>query len=156
MSDVFTGQVSGDDAYNPRKVWFATRDAKPPYDKSSLRMYYPQWFLQEVNKFIRDDPSKSFTSAQQVLHNAEYHGFHHMMTMDYPVSDVAEMSYLLNDANDLAARQSVQSGLVQALTDAMRNAETDLQRDEVKERIEVALRRLKDPQLVEKLRRYLT
>src|ERR1700733_16144019 len=76
-NDPFSGQDSSS-SYDPQRVWFASRDTSPPYAQSHVRMSYPTWFIQAVSKFLYEDESRTFNSVQQVLRNAEYHGFHHM------------------------------------------------------------------------------
>jgi hypothetical protein len=119
-------------------------------------MYYPTWFLQEVNRFVRDDPSKSFTSAQQVLHNAEYHGFHHMDAQGFQADELIRNAALMNDMEELASIHAAQNGLLRSVDDAMRSAETTAQRAAVTAKVRAAILQTSDAELVEKLRRYLT
>jgi hypothetical protein len=74
-SDPFAGSSSG---YDPSKVWFMSHDPAPPYERESIRMYFPSSEMQALRRFLVDDSSRTFTSVQQILRNAFYHGFHHM------------------------------------------------------------------------------
>lgn len=156
MADDAFAAGNSDDSYDPQRVWFATRNPKPPYETNRLQMYYPQWFVHDITKFLYDDSSKTFTSAQQVLHNAEYHGFHHMKQQGYVVDELARGIRLINDMNEIKAFIASQDGMIQSIQDAARAADTEDRRKVVQERVRRFIAECSDAELVEKLRRYLT
>lgn len=138
--------------YDPKKIWYLSRDAKPPYERSQIRLSLPKQLTSSIQRFLYNDPAKTFISIQQVLLNAVYHGFHHMEEVQ-GITDLTEtveiVQSILKDEEDQVTIKAKAERLTM-LKELWQQAGT-LDREKLRVRVMEDASVSNDPQYAQKL-----
>lgn len=133
LDDAF--EATSNSKYDPQKTWFLAHDVNPPYDRSVLRITLPSSFVQQLQRWILNEPSKTFTSPQQFIRNLIYHGFHHAEEIQsFPANELSKSYQDFLDSEELHEVVSVKGNTVKRLHQALEASLTAIDREKVMDR----------------------